>query len=43
MAAFRRHFAQLEPAGKRWWHYDSLKTMLDAGEFEELHAWLAAP
>jgi len=29
-----------EPAGKRWWHYDSLRQMVDSGEWDELAAWL---
>ncbi|KAI7844265.1 hypothetical protein COHA_002063 [Chlorella ohadii] len=40
VSSYRRFFGRLEPAGKRWWHYDSLRQMVDSGEWDELAAWL---
>lgn len=38
--SYRRSFGRLEPHGKRWWHYDSLKQLVDAAEWADVQEWL---
>ncbi|KAL4425653.1 hypothetical protein ABPG75_009669 [Micractinium tetrahymenae] len=40
VAAYRRSFMRLDPHGKRWFAYDSLKQLVDAGEWADVHEWL---
>lgn len=40
VAAYRRSFMRLDPHGKRWFAYDSLKQLVDAGEWVDVHEWL---
>ena len=42
VSAYRRSFGQLEPSGRRWFHYDSLKQLYDAAEWADLRQWLKA-
>ncbi|KAL4437974.1 hypothetical protein ABPG77_004195 [Micractinium sp. CCAP 211/92] len=40
VAAYRRSFMRLDPHGKRWFAYDSLKQLVDSGEWADVHEWL---
>jgi len=40
VSSYRRFFARLEPHGKRWFAYDSLKQLVDAADWAEVQGWL---
>jgi hypothetical protein len=40
VSAYRRFFGGLEPAGKRFFHYDSMQQLAAAGEWAGVEAWL---
>ena len=42
VGAYRRSFGRLEPAGRRWFHYDSLRQLADAAQWVDLAQWLQA-
>jgi hypothetical protein len=42
VSTYRRSFACLEPAGRRFFHFESLKTFYDAADWGQIQQWLQA-